>query len=102
MASPASRVPSSGGGKGENQRSASKAIGAGRGLHVIRYVERRRCMRHIIAWIVVGIIAGWLARMVVPREGPGGIVGDLIIGIIGALIGGWVFGAFGHAGVTGF
>jgi uncharacterized membrane protein YeaQ/YmgE (transglycosylase-associated protein family) len=59
-------------------------------------------MKHIIAWIVVGIIAGWLARMVVPREGPGGIVGDLIIGIIGALIGGWVFGAFGHAGVTGF
>lgn len=57
---------------------------------------------HIIAWIVVGIIAGWLARMVVPGEGPGGIIGDLIIGVIGALIGGWVFRAFGHTGVTGF
>ncbi len=36
-----------------------------------------------------------------PGEGPGGIVGDLIIGIIGAFIGGWVFAEFGHYGVTG-
>ena len=36
-----------------------------------------------------------------PGEGPGGIIGDLIIGIIGAFIGGWVFNAFGHTGVTG-
>jgi uncharacterized membrane protein YeaQ/YmgE (transglycosylase-associated protein family) len=55
----------------------------------------------ILAWIIVGIIAGWLARMVVPGEGPGGLIGDLIIGIVGAFIGGWVFGFFGHAGVTG-
>jgi uncharacterized membrane protein YeaQ/YmgE (transglycosylase-associated protein family) len=55
----------------------------------------------IIAWIVVGIIAGWLARMVVPGEGPGGLVGDLVIGIIGAVIGGWVFRSLGHTGVTG-
>jgi len=34
-------------------------------------------------------------------EGPGGILGDLVIGVIGALIGGWVFRFFGHAGVTG-
>jgi uncharacterized membrane protein YeaQ/YmgE (transglycosylase-associated protein family) len=55
----------------------------------------------IIAWIIVGIIAGWLARMVVRGEGPGGILGDLVIGVIGALIGGWVFRFFGHTGVTG-
>lgn len=55
-----------------------------------------------IAWIVVGIIAGFLARAVVPGEGPGGVLGDLIIGIVGALIGGWIFRAFGHVGVTGF
>jgi uncharacterized membrane protein YeaQ/YmgE (transglycosylase-associated protein family) len=55
----------------------------------------------ILAWIVVGIIAGWLARMVVPGEGPGGIIGDLVIGVIGAIIGGWVFRSFGHSGVTG-
>ncbi len=39
--------------------------------------------------------------MVVPGEGPGGILGDLIVGIVGALIGGWVFNAFGHMGATG-
>lgn len=55
----------------------------------------------IIAWIIVGIIAGWLAKMVVPGEGPGGILGDLLIGVIGALIGGWIFNALGHTGVTG-
>jgi uncharacterized membrane protein YeaQ/YmgE (transglycosylase-associated protein family) len=55
----------------------------------------------IFAWIIVGIIAGWLAKMVIPGEGPGGVVGDMIIGIIGAFIGGWVFKQFGHSGVTG-
>jgi uncharacterized membrane protein YeaQ/YmgE (transglycosylase-associated protein family) len=54
-----------------------------------------------LAWIIVGIIAGWLAKMVIPGEGPGGMIGDLVIGIIGALIGGWIFNQFGHAGVTG-
>lgn len=55
----------------------------------------------ILAWIVVGIIAGFLAKAVVPGEGPGGILGDLIIGIIGAILGGWLFNAFGHVGATG-
>ncbi len=54
-----------------------------------------------ISWIVVGIIAGFLGRMVVKGEGPGGLLGDLIIGIIGAIIGGWLWGWFGHVGVTG-
>ena len=56
---------------------------------------------NFLAWIVVGIIAGWLAKMVVPGEGPGGIVGDLVVGVVGAIIGGWLFHSFGHAGVTG-
>jgi uncharacterized membrane protein YeaQ/YmgE (transglycosylase-associated protein family) len=55
----------------------------------------------ILAWIVVGIVAGFLAKWAVPAEGPGGIVGDLITGIVGALIGGWIFNAFGAAGATG-
>jgi len=55
----------------------------------------------IISWLIVGLIAGFLAKYVVPGEGPGGILGDLIIGIIGAFIGGFVFNAFGHAGTTG-
>lgn len=57
----------------------------------------------ILAWIVVGLIAGFLARLALPGEepGPGGIVGDLIAGIVGALIGGWIFRALGMGGVTG-
>jgi len=55
----------------------------------------------ILAWIVVGIIAGFLAKAVVPGEGPGGLLGDLIIGIIGAIIGGWIANALGHFGATG-
>ena len=57
----------------------------------------------ILAWIIVGIIAGFLARAVLPgREpGPGGIFGDLIVGIVGAIVGGWIFRALGYAGVTG-
>jgi uncharacterized membrane protein YeaQ/YmgE (transglycosylase-associated protein family) len=55
----------------------------------------------IISWLVVGLIAGFLAKWVVPGEGPGGILGDLVVGIIGAFIGGWLFNTFGHAGVSG-
>ncbi|HME82524.1 MAG TPA: GlsB/YeaQ/YmgE family stress response membrane protein [Candidatus Eremiobacteraceae bacterium] len=55
----------------------------------------------IIAWIVVGIIAGWLAKFVVPGTGPGGVLGDLIIGVIGAILGGWIWNYFGHVGATG-
>jgi uncharacterized membrane protein YeaQ/YmgE (transglycosylase-associated protein family) len=56
----------------------------------------------ILAWIVVGIVAGFLAKTVVPGEGPGGIIGDLITGVVGAVLGGWVFNAFGSAGANGF
>ncbi len=55
----------------------------------------------ILAWIVVGLIAGWLAKKMIPGEGPGGLLGDLVIGIVGAVVGGWIFGLFGHSGVTG-
>jgi uncharacterized membrane protein YeaQ/YmgE (transglycosylase-associated protein family) len=45
----------------------------------------------IIAWIVIGLIAGWLAGMLV-KGGGFGIIGDIVIGIIGAFIGGWLAG----------
>jgi len=56
----------------------------------------------ILTWIIVGLIAGALAKMVVPGEGPGGFIGDIIVGIVGAFIGGWIFNSFGHTAVTGF
>lgn len=57
----------------------------------------------IFAWLIVGLIAGFLARLALPckEPGPGGIVGDLLAGIVGALIGGWIFRALGMGGVTG-
>ncbi len=57
----------------------------------------------LIFWIVVGIVAGFLARAAVPSaEGRGGLLVDLIVGLVGALIGGWVFSLFGLAGSGGF
>ncbi|MDQ2865747.1 MAG: GlsB/YeaQ/YmgE family stress response membrane protein [Candidatus Eremiobacteraeota bacterium] len=56
----------------------------------------------ILLWIIFGIIVGAVARWIVPGEGPGGVIGDLVIGIVGALLGGWIFSLFGHVGVTGF
>ncbi len=56
----------------------------------------------ILEWIVIGIIAGFLAKSVLPGEAPGGILGDLVVGIVGALLGGWLFSNFGSPGVTGF
>lgn len=55
----------------------------------------------LLYFLIVGLIAGFLAKYVVPGEGPGGLLGDLIIGIIGAFIGGWVFTQFGHGGLAG-
>jgi uncharacterized membrane protein YeaQ/YmgE (transglycosylase-associated protein family) len=47
----------------------------------------------IIAWIVVGAIAGWIASKVVPGDENYGVLGGLIAGIVGALVGGFLFGA---------
>jgi uncharacterized membrane protein YeaQ/YmgE (transglycosylase-associated protein family) len=63
--------------------------------------HRRKGEMGILSWILVGLIAGFLAKYVVPGEGPGGIIGDIIIGIVGAFIGGFIFNAFGHVGVNG-
>jgi len=55
----------------------------------------------IIGWIVLGLIAGFIASKIVNREGSG-IILDIVLGIIGALVGGWLFELVGKAGVTGF
>ena len=55
----------------------------------------------IIAWIVLGLIAGFIASRIVNKRGEGVLV-DIILGIVGALVGGWLFRIFGMSGVTGF
>ncbi len=55
----------------------------------------------IIAWIVLGLLAGWIASMIMGGGGYG-VVGDIIVGIIGALIGGFITGPLFGIDVTGF
>jgi uncharacterized membrane protein YeaQ/YmgE (transglycosylase-associated protein family) len=54
----------------------------------------------ILAWLVLGLIAGFIASKVVNKSGEG-VVLDIVLGIIGAFVGGWLFTTFGAAGVTG-
>ncbi len=54
----------------------------------------------IIAWIVLGLLAGWIAGLIM-RGGGYGIVGDIVVGIVGALIGGWLGSALLGLTVTG-
>jgi len=53
----------------------------------------------IIAWIIFGLIAGIIAKVIVPGKDPGGII---VIGILGAVVGGWVGTLMGFGEVTGF
>jgi uncharacterized membrane protein YeaQ/YmgE (transglycosylase-associated protein family) len=55
----------------------------------------------VLGWVVLGLIAGFIASKIVNREGAG-ILLDIVLGVIGALVGGWLFEVAGHAGVTGF
>ena len=55
----------------------------------------------VLAWIVLGLIAGFIASMVVNKHG-GGMLLDIVLGVVGALVGGFLFNQFGAAGVTGF
>jgi uncharacterized membrane protein YeaQ/YmgE (transglycosylase-associated protein family) len=54
----------------------------------------------ILAWIVLGLIAGFIASKIVNHTGEGVIL-DLVLGIVGAVVGGWLFNTFGMSGVTG-
>jgi len=53
-----------------------------------------------LAWIVIGAVAGWLASIVMRTSQ--GLLMDIVVGILGAFIGGILFNQFGSAGVTGF
>lgn len=54
----------------------------------------------IIAWIVLGLIAGFIGSKIVNKRGDG-MLRDILLGVIGAVVGGWLFHAFGAAGVSG-
>jgi uncharacterized membrane protein YeaQ/YmgE (transglycosylase-associated protein family) len=54
----------------------------------------------ILAWIVLGLLAGFIGSKIVNKSGEG-VVMDIVLGIVGALLGGWLFNRFGATGVTG-
>lgn len=55
----------------------------------------------IIAWLVLGLIAGFIASKIVNHTGSG-IIMDIVLGVVGALVGGFLFSIFGATGVSGF
>jgi uncharacterized membrane protein YeaQ/YmgE (transglycosylase-associated protein family) len=55
----------------------------------------------IIAWIVLGLIAGFIASKLVSGSGQGMLM-DIVLGIVGAVVGGYLFTALGATGITGF
>lgn len=54
-----------------------------------------------IGWIVFGLIAGFIASKLVSNTGQGFVV-DVLLGIVGSVVGGWLFAQFGYGGVDGF
>lgn len=55
----------------------------------------------VLAWIILGLIAGFIASKIVNKRGEGFLV-DTLLGMVGAVIGGWLFNSLGSIGVTGF
>ena len=53
-----------------------------------------------LAWIVLGLVAGFIGSKIVNKTGEGLIL-DIILGVVGAVVGGWLFNQFGASGVTG-
>ena len=54
----------------------------------------------ILAWLVLGLLAGFIASKIVNKSGEGMLL-DIVLGIVGAFVGGWLFNTFGHSVVTG-
>ena len=54
----------------------------------------------IIVWIVLGLIAGFIASKIVNKQGQGLIL-DIVLGVVGAIVGGWLFSMLGAEGISG-
>lgn len=57
---------------------------------------------NILVWIIFGLIAGAIAKFLMPGKDPGGIIITILIGIVGAVIGGFISSALGFGDVSGF
>jgi uncharacterized membrane protein YeaQ/YmgE (transglycosylase-associated protein family) len=66
----------------------------------IECYSRLENIMSIIAWLVVGLIAGWIGSLLVNRSGEGLLL-DIVLGVVGAVVGGFLFNLMGHSGVSG-
>ena len=57
---------------------------------------------NILAWLIFGALTGWIASIIMGKNRKMGAIANIIVGIIGAFLGGWLFSFFGAQGVTGF
>jgi len=57
---------------------------------------------NFIVWIIFGGIAGWIASIIMKTNGQQGLILNVVMGVIGAVVGGWLFTLFGAQRVTGF
>jgi uncharacterized membrane protein YeaQ/YmgE (transglycosylase-associated protein family) len=57
---------------------------------------------NLIAWVIMGGLAGWVASLIMRTNSSQGLLADIFLGVFGAVIGGLVMNFFGQAGVTGF
>jgi uncharacterized membrane protein YeaQ/YmgE (transglycosylase-associated protein family) len=60
----------------------------------------RRFVMSFITWIVLGLIAGFIASKIVNNQGEGLLL-DIVLGVVGAVVGGWLFALLGASGVSG-
>ncbi len=57
---------------------------------------------NFILWIIFGALAGWIASIIMGKNKQMGAIANIVVGIVGAFIGGWIMSFFGAQGVTGF
>jgi uncharacterized membrane protein YeaQ/YmgE (transglycosylase-associated protein family) len=67
----------------------------------IQALQLQEVNMSLLAWIILGLVAGFIASKLVSGSGQG-VVMDIVLGIVGAVVGGWLFNEFGMAGVAGF
>jgi uncharacterized membrane protein YeaQ/YmgE (transglycosylase-associated protein family) len=67
----------------------------------VAFISEKETAMSIIGWIILGLIAGFIASKIVNKAGEGFIL-DIVLGIVGAIVGGFIFSLFGANGVTGF
>lgn len=57
---------------------------------------------NILLWLLLGLVAGWLASVIMRTNSEQGMLMDIIMGVVGAFVGGFIISFFGQPGVTGF